>query len=231
MVVSHERSGTHFLMRTLAINFGYVAEPWYNLDFELGIPFHSPLDLWLYFVRHMHNVPMLNIVKSHHQVGFFAPFLDYLLQQFHIFYIYRDPRQVMLSYWLYCRLHAWDEGPRAADVGEFMRAAPRGGMMRYQKEQAPTILERWQHHVDGWTDAAMRDRTGRLVIVRYDDLDRRFAGTVRDIARRVGLPSPDHPSRPSPACCPTEGRRPRLRRGEEAYLRAAIGGTLARLGF
>jgi hypothetical protein len=27
IVASHERSGTHFLMNTLADNFGYVSEP------------------------------------------------------------------------------------------------------------------------------------------------------------------------------------------------------------
>ncbi len=32
MVVSHERSGTHFLMNTLALNFGYIAKPWINFD-------------------------------------------------------------------------------------------------------------------------------------------------------------------------------------------------------
>ena len=31
MVVSHERSGTHFLMNALAACYGYVSAPWVNL--------------------------------------------------------------------------------------------------------------------------------------------------------------------------------------------------------
>ena len=34
MVVSHERSGTHFLMNTIALNFDYISAPWINLDWE-----------------------------------------------------------------------------------------------------------------------------------------------------------------------------------------------------
>lgn len=32
LVVGHERSGNHFLMNTLARAYGYIAEPWFNLD-------------------------------------------------------------------------------------------------------------------------------------------------------------------------------------------------------
>ena len=39
LVVSHERSGTHFMMNSLAANFGYVANPFMNLDSSLGVNF------------------------------------------------------------------------------------------------------------------------------------------------------------------------------------------------
>src|SRR5438132_1444947 len=97
-VFSHERSGTHFLMNTLAANFGYIARPWFNFDYELGINFHAPAAIMKVF-QPMHDKPVLNIVKSHHGYGFMAESIHYLLEQFHIFYIYRDPRDVMLSYW------------------------------------------------------------------------------------------------------------------------------------
>ena len=35
-VISHERSGTHFLMNTLAANCDLIAKPWWDLD--LGLP-------------------------------------------------------------------------------------------------------------------------------------------------------------------------------------------------
>ena len=49
IIVSHERSGTHFLMNTLALNFGYISEPWINLDFETGMNFHAPGALLAFF--------------------------------------------------------------------------------------------------------------------------------------------------------------------------------------
>jgi hypothetical protein len=91
LVVSHERSGTHFLMNTLAANFGYVARPWLNFDFELGLNFHAPSALRAFFGG-LHGRPVLNVVKSHHAAGFYAEILGDLLEQFHVFYVVRDPR-------------------------------------------------------------------------------------------------------------------------------------------
>ena len=90
-VISHERSGTHFLMNTLALNFGYLAKPWWNFDFELGLNFHSFDNLYEY-LKQVHDRPVINVLKSHHHMDFFQEFIDYVTSQFHIFYIYRDPR-------------------------------------------------------------------------------------------------------------------------------------------
>ena len=51
IVISHERSGTHFLMDTIALNFGYVgdfdergAARWIDLDGR-GINFADPVEM------------------------------------------------------------------------------------------------------------------------------------------------------------------------------------------
>jgi hypothetical protein len=197
LAVSHERSGTHFLMNTLALNFGYVANPWINLDYELGINLYSQQSLCFFFMNKMHDASVLNIVKSHHQVEFFASILPYLIDQFHIFYIYRDPRDVMVSFWRYVRNHTRDEGPRVATVGQFMRAAPWGGMLRYQKKQVPSILERWKVHVQDWIETADRIASGRIILVRYEELHLDFDATVHRIGQRIGRVCAQ-PVRPDP---------------------------------
>ena len=193
MVVSHERSGTHFLMNTLAQNFGYIVTPWVNFDFDLGINFHSSQALRAFFAQ-MAGKPVLNIVKSHHQFAFFEPIIDDLLDEFHVFYVYRDPRDVMASFRRVVDHMEWDFGPKFATVGEFMRAPPRAASLRYQKQQAATMLERWKHHVEGWTRCAKAHQG--LIVVRYEDLNGDFEATLAAIAGRIAMPCPN-PTRPA----------------------------------
>jgi Sulfotransferase domain len=198
MVVSHERSGTHLLMNALELNLGFVADPWLNLDYELGVNLYSHHSLCFYLMNRMHNAPVLNIVKSHHQLGFFAPILPYLTDQFHIFYIYRDPRDVMVSFWRYIWTHTRDEGPRTETVGAFMRAEPSGGMLRYQKKQVPTVLERWKVHVEEWVGAADRSCAEGICLVRYEELCLDFEATIDRIARHLERPWSPPARRPDP---------------------------------
>ncbi len=196
MVVSHERSGTHFLMNTLAANFGYVSAPWFNFDFDTGLNFHSPENLAAFF-RQLKGRPVLNIFKSHHEAGFLLPLLPTLLAEFSIFYIYRDPRDVMVSFWrLVCSL-PWDEGPKTETAADFVTAPPRGAMLRYQKRQAPSILHRWKRHVAGWTFDLPAAVTDRIHYVRYEDLNLDFDRTVRRLSKRIDIPAPDRPVRPN----------------------------------
>src|SRR6476620_9930636 len=76
MVVSHERSGTHFLMNSLASCYGYKSDPSISLDWS-QVPinyYHSGTlsDALL----HLAGNRTANVVKSHHQPDFFADKLD-----------------------------------------------------------------------------------------------------------------------------------------------------------
>jgi len=97
-VISHERSGTHFLMNTIAKNYPYLSLPWWNFDNELGINFHSPTAI-LNYIKQAHDKSILNILKSHHPIGFFQEIMAYLEEQFHIFYVYRNPFHTLRSNW------------------------------------------------------------------------------------------------------------------------------------
>ena len=187
-VVSHERSGTHFLMNTVANHFGYISKPWWNFDFEsLRINFHASQSIEQYF-RQFHDKSITNILKSHHPATFFGSGLPYFADQFHILYIYRDPRDVLVSNWKLIRSFSGDEGPKPDTAGEFIRAEPCGGMMRYQKRQERNMLHRWKTNVESWFQAKEQFPKAPICILKYEDLNDRFEATLREIETFTGIP-------------------------------------------
>lgn len=196
LVVTHERSGTHFLMNSLALNLSYIARPWLNVDFEHGINFHSA-EAFAGFFRLFQGKPVLNIGKSHHCFGFYENFAEQLMEEFQIIYVHRDPRDVMVSFWRLVNSLPWDEGPKTATPAEFMRRPPSGAMLRYQKHQAETILDRWADHLRGWTIDAPEPLRRNIIYLRFEDLRQNFQATVKDLADRLGLTCPA-PRMPSP---------------------------------
>jgi len=186
LVVSHERSGTHFLMNTLGLNFGYISHPWWNFDLNLGINFFEPNVIGTYF-RQFHDRPVLNILKSHHLVSVFQDHMDYLAEQFHIFYIYRDPRDLMVSYWKMVQDFPYAEGPKTKSVSDFIRAEPCGAMLRYQYQQERNVLRRWHTHVRGWLDFCYKNQQYPVHFVRYEKLNRQFESEIEKIATFTGI--------------------------------------------
>lgn len=192
IVASHERSGTHFLINTLASNFGFAPHP-VECDIRSGADFYVAANFRAYLECIIH-AGRGRLVKTHHHVAFFETFFEELRDQFVIFYVYRNPADVMCSFWRYVHKAARREGPLAATPGDFMRAAPSWGMLRYQAQQHVSVLERWRAHVDAWTTTGV-ERAG-VVPVAYEDLNLRFEATVDRLAQRLGLPCPERPVRP-----------------------------------
>jgi Sulfotransferase domain len=186
MVVSHERSGTHFTMNALAECFDYVSNPWIDIDrhrFNINY-FHAPSLKNL--LLHVAAARSANLIKSHHEFEFFKRFAAATEGVLNIVYVYRHPADVMLSFWRF--LHTWDwaEGPTVDTVLGFATAAPMGQLMRYQFRQYPTMLDRWANHVEHWVDAARR--ANNIHIVRYEDLAERYDDTVKRLGMRLGMP-------------------------------------------
>lgn len=189
MVISHERSGTHFLMNTLADNFRYVSMPWINLDFDNPVNYYSPENI-KGFLECMNGKPVLNIVKSHHPVDFLLPVLPEILQEFHLFYVYRDGDEVMESLCRHLKTEDWDMGP-TVESGEILaRTMPSGALLRYQKRQYGTMWERWQEHVNGWTGLPDGLR-GDIIYIPFQALKDDFENVVRYIAQRIGRQAPE----------------------------------------
>lgn len=185
-VVSHERSGTHFLMNTLSENFGYSVTPWWNFDFNLPINFHADIAIQKELGK-VHDKPAVNLLKSHHPASFFRGSIEYLCDQFHVFYIYRDPRDVIVSNWKLTQSFEWNEGPETDSPGAFMRMSPSGAMLRYQQAPERNMLDRWYRHVSGWLELSESRTDLPIKVIRYEDLTAGFEEQVDSIADFMNL--------------------------------------------
>lgn len=68
LVASHERSGTHFLINSLAQCTPYRADPFLNLDLNTFgglINLHSASQI-AHFVRSLQQLHCSSLIKSHH---------------------------------------------------------------------------------------------------------------------------------------------------------------------
>ncbi len=236
MVVSHERSGTHFLMNSLAACYGYVSNPWVNFEPQaVAINFFYPPSVRDYLVQ-LAALPVATIVKSHHQAEFFGDELGRISQRMIIFMIHRDPVDVMVSFWRFLHNWPWFEGPKLDDPLAFACAEPCGNMMRYQTRQYPTMMHRWAAHVEGWRNAA--SVSPRVVPVRYSDLLDRYEDTSRSFAAvlecepiSLARPARDTSVVPGGPHDPTRSGRTPDKEALRRLCRETVGETMARLGY
>jgi len=195
LVVSHERSGTHFVMNSLALNLDYVSSPWINLDLELGINYHSSV-AFESLVNRLSGKWIANLLKSHHEFGFYADWLSKFRNEFKVIYMVRDALPVLRSYHRFLQKTDWFEGPKIPDPSEFIRATPVGAMTRFQYQHAESITHRWCNHVQSWIQGGPKLGDGTFLPVYYDDLNEDFEKTMQKIANFLGLPMSRKPVRP-----------------------------------
>lgn len=199
LVVSHERSGTYFLAETIALNFGYRS---YDQRVDLDDPcavYCDPQEMQKALSFGKNNEPLVDmpfarILKSHHCFDFFAEILPFLFEQYSVFYIYRDGRDVMTSMWR----HAWQTAPaimpRAFTAGQFMRSNPCGYFTeRYHGKFVPAnMVERWQYHVASWVGP----RIAGVCYISYETMLEHFDWTIGKIASALGRAEPAEPEVP-----------------------------------
>ncbi len=236
MVVSHERSGTHFMMNSVAACFGYVSNPWLDIDrhrFNINY-FHAPSLQQL--VGKLAQLRAANMLKSHHEFAFFSEFASSFDGMLDIIYIYRNPADVMASFWRFLHSWPWVEGPKADTVADFATAAPMGQLMRYQFRQYDSMLDRWANHVEHWLQAG--SRSPRIHIVKYEDLAGAYEDTVSRLGSALGY-APAQIVRPSPQQNVVQTGPVKYEPAQDADNRAAVSALasarypdlMARLGY
>ena len=193
MVSSHERSGTHFLINTIAENSIFSNNPVVNFDnhpISILLNFFHPGDIAQFFVT-MHNEHCASIIKNHFSGEFFLSddgvfcLPDYV----RVIYIVRNPIDTLASFHRFVEVCAWREGPKGKTLLEFMMSPPEGHLMRYQSRQYRTMLDRWQHHVLSWLQIAQR--APNVMIVHYDDLKHDHSKTTRQVLEFAEIKAPE----------------------------------------
>ncbi len=201
MVCSHERSGTHFLMNSLASCTKYVNNPWLNYDlvpFGGVVNFYSEdsvRDFVAKFSRFKVNgssLGMASIVKSHFPVSMVRCALNEGLK---VAYIYRNPVDTLISFWKLIHGLGWFEGPKVATPLEFARHFPCGQTQRYQMRNCESYFDRWALHV---TDAVrVANTTDKVVLVSYESLVGNYASSMETLVAKLGVARVNDPAYPS----------------------------------
>lgn len=183
IVFSFMRSGTHFLMNTLARNFGYIADPWLALENAPINFFYAPsVDrLFELIARRRYR----NLAKSHHTSEFFGDALAKSRGTVDLFYIYRHPAHCLKSYRTFLPTWPGAGGTACDSLLKFMGSKPAPYHSPLVWTGSATMLDYWVDHVRGWLTLAKT--TKAIHVVRYEDLKCRFDAEVRRMGDLLDL--------------------------------------------
>lgn len=199
MVCSHERSGTHFVINSVANNSLFSNDPY--IDYDL-MPLGSFLNFYdrksvKTFFTHISKYNCASILKCHFAAEFFLEYDgSFMLNGISkILYIVRNPVDVILSYHRFINHFSWHQGPKVKNTVDFLNAAPEGQMLRYQSVQTGTILDRWKVHLLGWLKIAAENESN-ILLIKYQDLDQNHELVTKKILSFLNLDAPDVIIRP-----------------------------------
>ena len=203
MVCSHERSGTHFLMNSIANSTKYTQEPFLNFDLmPLGASvnfFYSvSVDNFCKTIKNIHlqdqdqTLCTSSILKSHFPVSLAREALKANLKAI---YIYRNPVDTLISYWQFIHRWNWFEGPKTNTPLELVAHSPAGQSQRYQLENYSSYFERWEKHVSDAFNLSKNE--DNIALVRYSDLKNDYENTILkccdeihiEVAKKIDAPS------------------------------------------
>jgi len=188
LVVTHERSGTHLLINIInQYNFGKFN----TIGF---IPINTipyTLDNYKHQVYKdiVVNSYLENIVcKSHHQVEFMKPFLDFIFDKYKVIYLKRNLKDVLVSYYKFIpHPKDLDKFPKIEDW-IFMKPDEIGKNFLIPYDPDPHIIiepenyiDRWKIHIDGW----MKYKEN-LLVLNYEDILLDFKNQKSKIENYIG---------------------------------------------
>ncbi len=192
MVCSHERSGTHFLMKSLSIATKYTFEPFLDFDYySLGnsVNFFSSENVATFLLRRFDSgiedqlFPINSIIKSHFPLQIVEKALAGGLK---IAYIYRDPMNVFISYWKMLKRCDWFEAPPTNSPMELIAHAPAGFSQRYQMNSYSSYFERWAMHVLSALD--LSKRYSNISIVSFTSLLASHKEILEEVCNKLSIP-------------------------------------------
>lgn len=178
IVVSHERSGTHFCINSIALNFGLSG----NVINMAGSSIPDP------------SIEPEIIRKSHQQSVCFGSDIDRLLDENKVIYVIRDCRAVMVSCFHLFNAYP-DSFPATKSMEEFLILNP----SIFESGNGTTVIKpssmvnRWMAHIDTWALFF-----SRICVVTYEGLSLDFESEVKKISDFTGLnPATENPIKPN----------------------------------
>lgn len=172
LVVGHERSGHHFLMNTIMLNWNrYDSENWHDFPIRHNTIFE--------FIK---NVPLNRdkIYKTHHQWYNFQDCFDELLEKFHVFYVIRDGRDVMVSAYYHFKFQNMFYEIGKKTFSEFIRLDPKDMKIRlYSMIEPENMVLRWVEHVNSWIDKGIE-------VIKFEDMKNNWNDVVVKVEQLLG---------------------------------------------
>lgn len=172
-VITHERSGTHLLINTLIRNCWianhHVTIGEWQGPFDRPAARFGPVEAFRPADLSTRGFP----VKSHCD----RPLFEAAYPDAPVVYVRRDPRDVLTSYYHF--LERYELGTFSAFLRQPLPDALRLGASLHGDFANP--VERWCHHVRGWTGSA------GCLEVTFEDLLRDPLGEVRRVAGFLGV--------------------------------------------
>ena len=203
MVCSHERSGTHFMMNGLSTCTEYTKDPYLDFDYcTLGpIVNFFWTEVINNFLNSLTNIKIKNkndiycaknILKSHFSLKLLG---ERYKGNCKIVYIYRNPKDVFISYWKFLNNWKWFEGPKLQSPLELMRTPPQGQSQRYQLENYQNYFARWAFHVIDAKKAA--EESPNIIFLNYSELLNNYTYTINSVCDYLNIKLLNAPIEPN----------------------------------
>jgi len=179
LVISHWRSGTHWVIDSLKNNLPAVSDRFYNLD-QVSRSHEKHISIKDLILKISKSRGRYVILKTH-MTSYLTPFetekrelVRELLENSKVIYVYRVGRDVLVSLYHYMRGFR-DDLPEFSD---FIRM-PNDFDTYYQSLNR---IEFWKEHVDGWLGRSDLD----IAKVSYEQLHTDYVSTIKELSEFLG---------------------------------------------
>lgn len=186
-VISHERSGTHFVINSILRNT-FIKQGINNIGEWFG-----PYDKYNNRFTHINNFNSrwedlhrkATIIKSHCDRGLF----EEMYKKVKVIYVLRDPRDTLTSWFHYLNRNEYYrnnpvvEDHRCKSFSKFLKR-PISPFLRYSYSlhgNFSNVAERWASHVSGWLNMP------ETLVVHYEALLQNYKSVLVHICEFLGL--------------------------------------------
>lgn len=195
LVASFQRSGTHFLINTLASNFAGIEDGWVDVV-------HAEDNKWVkglkpgnlcekireQLIEVYPDSEIRQCVKTHFQAYFFERIMDQLRERYELLYIVRDPRDTIAACYNYYNKTNYEVFVRESDFSKFLRAElwdvrTETQPYSYSYVKPKNILDKWQKHLLSW----LPYRDNGVTFVHFSDLKNDLKGVIEEIEKKTSL--------------------------------------------